>query len=106
MKHIAIKIFLFLLSSFMGLVFLYSAYTKLYPIEPFEYTFTITPPWWHAWWFRGIMTIALVIILLLLYRWRTAALRERQKVLEKTVEQRTEELVQKNIIVEYLKIKI
>lgn len=39
MKHIAIKISLFFLSSLMGLVFLYSAYTKLYPIEPFEYTF-------------------------------------------------------------------
>ncbi|MDF2451318.1 MAG: protein tlpB [Bacteroidota bacterium] len=39
MKPILIKITFFLLSSIMGLVFLYSAYTKLYPIEPFEYTF-------------------------------------------------------------------
>lgn len=33
------KIILFVLSSVLGLVFLYSAYTKLYPIEPFELTF-------------------------------------------------------------------
>ncbi len=33
------KIVLFVLSSVLGLVFLYSAYTKLYPIEPFELTF-------------------------------------------------------------------
>lgn len=39
MKPILLKIFFFLLCSFMGLVFLYSGYTKLYPIEPFEYTF-------------------------------------------------------------------
>jgi uncharacterized membrane protein YphA (DoxX/SURF4 family) len=39
MKNIIIKITFFLLCSFMGLVFIYSGYTKLYPIEPFEYTF-------------------------------------------------------------------
>lgn len=39
MKPLLIKIAFFILSSIMGLVFLYSAYTKLYPIEPFEYTF-------------------------------------------------------------------
>jgi len=39
MKSIFIKILFFLICSFMGLVFLYSGYTKLNPIEPFEYTF-------------------------------------------------------------------
>lgn len=39
MKALLIKLFFFLLCSFMGLVFLYSGYTKLHPIEPFEYTF-------------------------------------------------------------------
>lgn len=33
------KILFYILSSLLGLVFLYSAYTKLYPIEPFELTF-------------------------------------------------------------------
>jgi hypothetical protein len=33
------KIIFGLLSALMGAVFLFSAYTKLYPIEPFEYTF-------------------------------------------------------------------
>mgnify|MGYP005845133849 CR=1 FL=1 len=32
-------IFLFLINVLIGLVFLYSAYSKLYPIEPFELTF-------------------------------------------------------------------
>jgi uncharacterized membrane protein YphA (DoxX/SURF4 family) len=39
MKDIILKIVFFLLCSFMGLVFIYSGYTKLYPIETFEYTF-------------------------------------------------------------------
>jgi uncharacterized membrane protein YphA (DoxX/SURF4 family) len=39
MKSILIKTSIFILCSFMGLVFIYSGYTKLYPIEPFEYTF-------------------------------------------------------------------
>lgn len=33
------KIFLITLCSLMGVVFLYSGWTKLFPIEPFEYTF-------------------------------------------------------------------
>lgn len=39
MKPLFLKIFFFILCSFMGLVFIYSGYTKLEPIEPFEYTF-------------------------------------------------------------------
>lgn len=39
MKPLFIKISFFVISSLMGFVFLFSGYTKLYPIEPFEYTF-------------------------------------------------------------------
>ena len=39
MKPIFLKITFFFICSLMGLVFLFSGYTKLYPIEPFEYTF-------------------------------------------------------------------
>ena len=39
MKTIYKKIVFFILSSILGAVFLYSGYTKLYPIEPFELTF-------------------------------------------------------------------
>lgn len=38
-KTLILKIVFFFLCSFMGLVFVYSGYTKLEPIEPFEYTF-------------------------------------------------------------------
>lgn len=39
MKDKILKILYIVLSSLMGLLFVYSGYTKLYPIEPFEYTF-------------------------------------------------------------------
>jgi hypothetical protein len=38
-KQFFLKIFLGILSSVMGLLFIYSGWTKLNPIEPFEYTF-------------------------------------------------------------------
>lgn len=39
MKLSPLQIAMFLLSNLLGLVFIYSGYTKLHPIEPFEYTF-------------------------------------------------------------------
>ncbi len=39
MKEKILKIVWIVLSGLMGLLFIYSGYTKLYPIEPFEYTF-------------------------------------------------------------------
>lgn len=39
MKPIFFKILFFAACSIIGFVFIYSGYTKLYPIEPFEYTF-------------------------------------------------------------------
>jgi ligand-binding sensor domain-containing protein len=68
--------------------------------EPFEYTFTIHPPWWHTWWFRSLMAGTFILLLFLIYRWRTAALRQRQLILEQTVEQRTKEVVKQKDIVE------
>lgn len=38
-KDKVLKIISIVLSVLMGLLFIYSGYTKLYPIEPFEYTF-------------------------------------------------------------------
>jgi ligand-binding sensor domain-containing protein/serine phosphatase RsbU (regulator of sigma subunit) len=61
--------------------------------KPFEYTFTIHPPWWHTKWFRVCYVSCFVLLLYLLFRWRTSSLRERQKQLEKTVEERTADVV-------------
>lgn len=60
--------------------------------KEFQYFFTIRPPWWQTWWFRSIAIALIIFSLSAYYRNRTAALRKRQKLLQKTVEERTEQL--------------
>lgn len=57
--------------------------------EPFEYTFTINPPWWHTWWARVGYGIATLLILLGLGRWRTAKLKQQHKELEAKIDSAT-----------------
>ncbi|MFH2143691.1 MAG: two-component regulator propeller domain-containing protein [Bacteroidota bacterium] len=57
---------------------------------------TIAPPWWRTWWFRVSCIIAIIIILVSLYRWRTATLRHRQKQLVLEVRKATAEIREKN----------
>ena len=53
--------------------------------EPFEYTFTISPPWWHTWLARMGYVLAALLIIYGLGRWRTAKLKQQQKELEAEV---------------------
>lgn len=59
----------------------------------FNYPVTIRPPWSKTWWFRSLVGLFILISLYSFYRWRTASLREAKKRLEKTVEERTAEVV-------------
>jgi ligand-binding sensor domain-containing protein/serine phosphatase RsbU (regulator of sigma subunit) len=68
--------------------------------EPFEYTFTINPPWWHTWWAYLGYTLLFLLALRIFSKWRERKLIAEKEKLEQTVEERTEELVQKNIVVE------
>ena len=60
--------------------------------KPFEYTFTINPPWWHTWWARALYVILMVSFIFVLIRWRTAKLKQRQKELETEVDVATKEI--------------
>jgi len=61
--------------------------------EPIEYDFIVLPPWWHTWWARvGYLAMA-VISVVGIVKWRTANIKQRQKDLEKTVAERTAEVV-------------
>jgi hypothetical protein len=60
--------------------------------EPFEYTFTIHPPWWHTWWARTLYVLFILMLIFALIRWRTAKLKHRQKELETEVENATKEI--------------
>ena len=68
--------------------------------EEFHYTFTIRPPWWKTIWFRTLAVFSLLFTLYLLYRWRTASMRARQKQLENTIHDRTREVVHQKELIE------
>jgi len=61
--------------------------------EPMSFSFEILAPWWETKTAIAIYLLIIFIILYLLYRGRTAQLKKRQKELEKTVLERTEEVV-------------
>jgi len=64
--------------------------------EPFEYSFSIKPPWWHSWWARSTYGLLGILLVIALIQWRTFSLRKRQKELENTVQERTLEISEKN----------
>jgi len=57
-----------------------------------NFTFTINAPWYATWWAYLIYIITGLGSLILFFKWRTANLKERQKILEATVIERTMEL--------------
>ncbi|MBN4072522.1 SpoIIE family protein phosphatase [Crocinitomix catalasitica] len=57
--------------------------------ESIGINFKIRKAYYHTWVFRSTMTLGLLLLIYLIFRGRTAALKNRQKVLEKTVEERT-----------------
>jgi len=59
----------------------------------FHYTFTIRPPWWKTWWAYTIYFFTITGSIWYYIKFRERALKERQKVLEKTVKERTTELI-------------
>ena len=60
--------------------------------EPFEYAFTILPPWWHTLWARIGYGIMILLIIAGYARWRTAKLKRRQKELEEEIASATMEI--------------
>lgn len=53
---------------------------------------SILPPWWETLWFRILMVLIIVFILITFYRVRFSILQKHKRVLEERVHQRTEEL--------------
>jgi ligand-binding sensor domain-containing protein/serine phosphatase RsbU (regulator of sigma subunit) len=61
--------------------------------EPLEYKFIIHPPWWKSIWAYLFYACLFMTASFLLVKWRTSALRARQKELEQTVSERTADVV-------------
>ncbi|HPH83129.1 MAG TPA: two-component regulator propeller domain-containing protein, partial [Flavobacteriales bacterium] len=68
--------------------------------EPVEYSFEVLPPWYRTWWAYFLYLVGTGTLILLLFRWRTSALRRDKLKLEQTVRDRTAELVIQNKTVE------
>jgi ligand-binding sensor domain-containing protein/serine phosphatase RsbU (regulator of sigma subunit) len=68
--------------------------------EPITYTFKVLPPWYRTWWMYVIYITGIISSVIVVYRWRTASLRKDKEMLEKTVHERTAELVEQKEIVE------
>ncbi len=71
--------------------------------EPFEYSFTILPPWWHTWWARLVYGIIALLFIIVIVRWRTANLKKRQKELLAQVRNATKEIREQKDIIEVQK---
>lgn len=59
----------------------------------FEIPVTIYPPFWQTWWFKILLASIVILIIYFLFKIRTKALLKRQVELEKTVNERTKEVV-------------
>ncbi|MGB3946886.1 MAG: two-component regulator propeller domain-containing protein [Bacteroidia bacterium] len=68
--------------------------------QPITYTFKVLPPWYRTWWMYLIYITSIISSAIIIYRWRTASLRKDKEILEKTVHERTAELVEQKEIVE------
>ncbi len=67
---------------------------------PTTFSFQILPPWWLTWWAISIAILIGIIIIIAFIKYREAALRKDKIRLEKTVTERTAEVVHQKEIVE------
>jgi signal transduction histidine kinase/DNA-binding response OmpR family regulator/streptogramin lyase len=52
----------------------------------------ITPPYWKTWWFRSLLTVLILGVLVAVYKSRVKTIRYKRMELEKLVQERTESL--------------
>lgn len=59
------------------------------------FRFIILPPWYRTWWAYTLFALIGIGLIVAFSRWRLRQLKEKHELLEKTVEERTEELSQR-----------
>ena len=64
--------------------------------KPFEYSFTILPPWWKTWWAYTIYALLFLGALRIFSKWRERRLEYEKEQLQHKVEERTIELRKKS----------
>jgi ligand-binding sensor domain-containing protein/signal transduction histidine kinase len=68
--------------------------------EGLAVTITVVPPFWEAWWFRGICALVLVGGAIGGYRLRVKSIETRNRELKRQVEERTRTLAQRTLEIE------
>ena len=63
----------------------------------------ISPPWWFSWWFILSFAVFLILLVIVVFRYRVAKLKAEKQKLEDTVANRTKVLNDKNRILEIQK---
>lgn len=76
---------------------------KGYWSSPLEYKFIIRPPFWHTWWFRTLIVLLIISTIWYYIKSREKKLVDEKEKLEKTVEERTAEVVEEKKVVEIQK---
>jgi ligand-binding sensor domain-containing protein/serine phosphatase RsbU (regulator of sigma subunit) len=68
--------------------------------QPIEYAFAIRPPFWQTWWFRTLVVLAIIGSVWYFIKSRERKLVAEKLKLEKTVEERTAEVVEQKHMIE------
>jgi signal transduction histidine kinase/CheY-like chemotaxis protein/streptogramin lyase len=71
--------------------------------QPATLTFRVLPPWWRSWWARVVQGMLTMLLVVLIWTWRVALLKEEHRRLEIAVDQRTRELQEEKAKVEIQK---
>jgi signal transduction histidine kinase/ligand-binding sensor domain-containing protein len=74
---------------------------------PASFSFAVDPPWWGTWWFRVVLSMAVVGFVVGFYKWRIYSIKQKKNELERKVKQKTKEVVQQKdeILVQSKKLK-
>lgn len=72
----------------------------------YKYQFTILPPWYKTWWAYLIYFTSLLIIILITTRISIYRVKQKNKLLEETVKERTKEIAKQNNVLEQQKNEI
>ncbi|MEX2484699.1 MAG: SpoIIE family protein phosphatase [Brumimicrobium sp.] len=74
--------------------------------EIYRFKFSILPPWYLTWWAYTIYVIAFIVIIIITTRISIYRVRQQNKLLEETVNERTKEIAEKNNALEKQKNEI
>jgi ligand-binding sensor domain-containing protein/signal transduction histidine kinase len=64
--------------------------------EPVSLRITVLPPYWQTWWFRMVIVIAILLLVIGIHKYRIRIIERRRKELAIQVDERTAELKQSN----------